>query len=568
MSEKTNWYKDAVVYHIYPLSFMDSNNDGIGDLRGIISRLDHIQELGATAIWLSPVYPSPWKDYGYDISDYRSIHPALGTMEDFEDLVAECHARGMKLMMDAVFNHTSDQHEWFKAALSDRNSPYRDYYIFRKGRDGKNGELLPPTNWNSSFTGPAWERIAGTDEYYLHLFTPEQPDLNWENPKVREELEDILAFWLDKGVDGFRFDVFNLYSKTYPLCDDKNPLSFQKGTKYFVDGPRIHEFLQELNYRAFSKYDTFTVGESYNPDAEHAHRYIHEESGELDAIFDFGHLASDNLFGLKMIPKPFSLRQFKRGLIGPQLRYQGSGWNTLVLENHDNARCVSRFGINTGRFRYEAATFLAMITYFGWGTPFIYQGQEIGMTNSRFKSLDDMKDPVSAFVYNTMREKHIPAAAAFKMLRNGARDNSRTPMQWSSTANAGFNEGAEPWQAVNPNYKKINVEADLASDRSIYRFYQEVLGLRRSIPALMNGSTIEYYPDDIQVVSYSRSLEGARFLIVGNFSGTRADFIMPGDFELDELSVRFTNLDRTDDGIEEIMQLKPYEALLLEEKRR
>lgn len=568
MSAKTQWYKDAVVYQIYPLSFKDSNNDGIGDLQGIISKLDHIKELGATAIWLSPVYPSPWKDYGYDISDYKAIHPALGTMEDFDELVSECHSRGMKLMMDAVLNHTSDQHEWFRAALSDRNSPYRDYYVIRKGRDGRNGELLPPTNWKSTFTGPAWERIAGTDEYYLHLFAPEQPDLNWENPRVREEIQDILKFWLDRGVDGFRLDVFNLFSKTYPLCDDNSPLSIHKGAKYFVDGPRMHEFLQELNEKVFSRYDTFTVGESYVPDKEHAHRYIKEESGELDAIFDFEHLEADNLFGLKMIPKPFSLKRFKRGLLGPQLSYFGSGWNTLVLENHDNARCVSRFGINTGRFRYEAATFLAMITYFGWGTPFIYQGQEIGMTNSDFKSLDELKDPVSAYVYDTMRAMHIPPAAAFRMLKSGARDNSRTPMQWDSTANAGFNEGTGPWQPVNPNYRKINVEADLASDRSIYRFYQEVLELRRSIPELMNGSVVEYYPDDSQVISYSRSCGDKRYLIVGNFSGTRADFIMPGDFELDELSVRFTNLDRNDDGIEEIMQLKPFEALLLEEKRR
>jgi len=521
MGIKTGWYKEAVVYQIYPLSYMDSDNDGMGDIPGIISRLDYIKDLGATAIWLSPLYDSPWKDYGYDVADYRSIHPAFGTMEDFDRLTEECHSRGIKVMMDMVLNHTSDQHPWFRAALDDPGSPYRDYYIFRPGKRKKD-KLLPPTNWTSSFTGSAWQRVEGTDEFYLHLFAPEQPDLNWENPAVREEIVDILRFWLDKGVDGFRFDVFNLYSKVWPLRDDRNPVRFQKGTPYFVDGPRMHEFLKELNDKALSLYDTFTVGESYTPDEEHAFRYIREESGELDTIFDFEHFASDNIGGMKFIPKPFDLKQFKRGLFTPQIKYNGTGWNTLVLENHDCPRCVSRYGINTRRFRYEAATFLAMITYLGWGTPFIYQGQEIGMTNTKFRSLDEMKDPVSGFVYDMMRSMHVPASVAFRMLRSGARDNARTPMQWNDTANAGFNDGTGPWQPVNPNYKKINVEADLASEKSIYRFYQRLLELRRSEPALMTGDTIEYYPDDSQVISYSRSYEGRRFLIVGNFSGARA----------------------------------------------
>ena len=572
MAVKTNWYKEAVVYQIYPLSFMDSNNDGMGDIRGVISKLDYIRDLGATAIWFSPLYASPWKDYGYDISDYRAIHPAFGTREDFDELVAECHARGLRVMMDAVFNHTSSEHAWFRSAVSDPESPYRDYYIIRRGRikrDKKgNEELIPPTNWTSSFTGSAWERILGTDEFYLHLFAPEQPDLNWENPKVREEMADILRFWLDRGVDGFRFDVFNLFSKVYPLKDDRHPLRFQKGTQFFVDGPRMHEFLRELYDKALSLYDTYTVGESYIPDEEHAHRYIKEESGELDTIFDFEHMTSDNVGGMKFIPRPFSLRRFKRGLIDPQLRYHGTGWNTLVLENHDCVRCVSRFGINTRKFRYEAATFLPMITYFGWGTPFIYQGQEIGMTNADFTHLGDLKDPVSHFVYDTMTEMHIPAKAAEKMIIFGARDHSRTPMHWDGSVNGGFNEGAEPWQRMNSNYPEINVEKDLASERSIYRFYRKVLEIRRNEPVLLYGSTLEYYPDDRQVIAYSRSLDGKRFLIVGNFSGVRADFIMPGDFELDELRIKLTNRGRTESEIEEIMQLKPYEALLFEEIKK
>ena len=566
MAAKTNWYKEAVVYQIYPLSFMDSNNDGMGDICGIISKLDYIKELGATAIWFSPLYASPWKDYGYDISDYKAIHPAFGTMEDFDELIRECHARGLRVMMDAVFNHTSNEHAWFKAALADKTSPYRDYYIIRKGKKDKEGKLIPPTNWTSSFTGPAWERIEGTDEYYLHLFAPEQPDLNWENPKVREEMAGILRFWLEKGVDGFRFDVFNMISKVYPFKDDKNPLHFQKGVQYYVDGPRMHEFLKELNDKALSLYDTYTVGESYTPDEEHAYRYINEESGELDTIFHFEHLAADNIFGLKMIPKPFNLRQFKRGLIDTQLRYHGSGWNTLVLENHDQARCVSRFGIKK-KYRYEAATFLAMITYLGWGTPFIYQGQEIGMTNTDFKSRGEMKDPVTHFIFDLAKGLHVPDRVSFRMMKGAARDNARTPMQWDASVNAGFNKGAEPWQCVNPDYKKINVSADLASDKSIYRFYHKLLALRKSEDTLIYGNTIEYYPDDRQVITYSRCYGDKRFLIVGNFSGVRADFIMPSDFELDELSIRMTNLGRSDAEIAEVLHLEPYEAILFEENR-
>ncbi len=583
MATKTNWYKEAVVYQIYPFSYMDSNDDGMGDIPGIISKLDYIKDLGATAIWFSPLYKSPWKDYGYDIADYRAIHPAFGTMEDFDELVAECHKRGLKVIMDAVFNHTSDQHEWFKAALADKNSPYRNYYIIRPGRRNKKGELIPPTNWTSSFTGPAWAHIEGTDEYYLHLFAPEQPDLNWENPAVREEMADTLRFWLDKGVDGFRFDVFNMISKVYPFRDDRNPVRFQKGVPYYVDGPRMHEFLKELNDKALSRYDTYTVGESYIPDEEHAHRYIHEESGELDSIFDFEHLTSDNAFGMKMIPKPFNLKQFKRGLLDPQLKYHGTGWNTLVLENHDQARSVSRFGINTKKFRYEAATFLAMITFLGWGTPFIYQGEEIGMTNTDFKSRDEMKDPVSHFIFDMTKGLHLPEPVSFRLMKSAVRDNARTPMQWDGSVNAGFNKGAEPWQCVNPDYVDINVEKDLSESsttvtdpadpafdpgRSIYRFYQKLLAVRKSEPTLLYGSTVEYYPDDRQVISYSRCHEGKRFLIVGNFSGTRADFIMPGDFELDELSIRMTNCGRTDAEVEEIMHMKPYEAILFEEIRK
>ena len=563
MAVKTNWYKEAVVYQIYPLSYMDSNNDGMGDIRGIISRLDYIRDLGATAIWFSPLYASPWKDYGYDISDYRAIHPAFGTMADFDRLVAECRKRGIRVIMDMVLNHTSDQHPWFRAALADRNSPYRDYYIFREGKR-KGGLIFPPTNWTSSFTGSAWQRIKGTDDYYLHLFAPEQPDLNWENPKVRDEIVDILRFWLDKGVDGFRFDVFNLYSKVYPLQDDNTKFRFQKGTPYFVDGPRMHEFLKELNDRALSLYDTYTVGESYTPDAEHALRYIKEESGELDSIFDFEHLTSDNLFGLKFIPRPFSLRKFKRGLLDPQIRYHGIGWNALVLENHDCPRSVSRFGINTKKYRYEAATFLATVTFMGWGTPFIYQGEEIAMTNSKFRSMDELMDPVSHFVYDTFaKQYHVPRWLAFQFIRYGARDHARTPMQWNASVNAGFNTGAEPWQSINPNYTDINAASDLFAKHSVYRYYQRLLAARNASDVALRGKTVEYSPHSGRIIAYSRTYEGRRLFIVGNFSDKETTYKLPPDFTPWELRILIGNYNR--DRLTRFLRLRPYEALVLEE---
>jgi len=563
MGVKTNWFKEAVVYQVYPFSFMDSNNDGMGDIPGIISKLDYIRDLGATAIWFSPLYVSPCKDYGYDVADYKAIDPKFGTMEDFDRLMEECRARGLRVIMDMVLNHTSDQHRWFREALADRNSPYRDYYIIREGRR-KKGKLLPPTNWTSSFTGSAWERIRGTDEFYLHLFAPGQPDLNWENPAVRDEIIDILKFWLDKGVSGFRFDVFNLYSKVYPLRDDPSRIRFQKGTPFFVDGPRMHEFLQEMNERALSLYDSYTVGESYIPDPEHAHRYIHEESGELDTIFDFEHLNADN--SMKFMPRPFDLRKFKKGLIEPQMRYHGTGWNTLVLENHDCVRSVSRFGINTKKYRYEAATFLALITFMGWGIPFIYQGEEIGMTNSDFRNIYEMKDPVTHFVYDMLTQKmHMPAKAAFALVRGGARDHARTPMQWDGSQNAGFNRGTRPWQSVNCNYTEINAEKDMASPRSIYRFYQKLLEIKKTNKIAIYGETLEYEPDDRKTITYSRTYGGKRLLVIGNFSGREAECVIPLDFAINDLSIILSNYDKPVRA--RVIKLRPYEAILFEENR-
>ena len=560
---RTEWYKNAVVYQIYPFSYADSNNDGWGDIEGIISKLDYIKDLGVTAIWFSPLYRSPDYDYGYDISDYRNIDEKFGTMADFERLVDECHKREIKVIMDMVVNHTSIEHPWFKEALSSADSPYRDYYIFAKGK--KEGDkLLPPTNWVSSFTGTAWERIKDSDDFYLHLFCTEQADLNWENPKVRQEVVDILNYWMEKGVDGFRFDVFNMSSKVYPLKDDDDPHTYQKGAQFFVDGPRMHEFLKELNEKALSHYDSYTVGESYRPSPENALAYVKEENRELDSIFNFAHLEADNIGGLKFFWKPFDLRQFKKGLFDPQRSTYGVGWNTLVLENHDNQRSVSRFSIDTKHYRYEAATMLATVTFMGFGIPFIYMGEEIGMTGCNFRSLDEMKDPVSHMVYDLMTSYHMPKKLAFSFIKYGARDHARVPMQWDDSVNAGFNKGHEPWQCMNPDYKQINVAADLKAEKSVYRYYQKLLKIKKENETAVYGKTQEYDHEDRKVIAYSREYEENRLFIVANFSRHKVSYKLPEWVKGAEVLLDNYN----DDSVrKDVIILNPYQATVFEKRK-
>lgn len=557
---KTQWYKNAVVYQIYPFSFMDANNDGWGDIEGIISKLDYIKDLGVTAIWFSPLYSSPDYDYGYDIADYRAIDEKFGTMADFDRLLDECHKRDLKVIMDMVLNHSSMEHEWFKKALSDPESQYRDYYIIRKGRY-KGKKLVPPTNWSSTFTGSAWKRIDDSDEYYLHLFCEEQPDLNWENEKVREELIDILNFWLQKGVDGFRFDVFNMFSKKYPFEDDHSR-SFQKGSSFFVDGPRMHEFLKEINEKALSKYDSFAVGESYHPSRKDALEYVKEENKELDAIFNFAHLDSDNIAGAKFFKKRFDLLQFKDGLFGPQRDNYGLGWNTLVLENHDNPRCVNRFSIDK-RYRYEAATMLATITYLGFGTPFIYMGQEVGLTNTAFKNIDEMKDPVSHFVYDLMTGYGMPKKLAFSFIRYGARDHARVPMAWDDSINFGFNKGHETWQCINPEYKDINVKNDLDSNRSIYRYYQKLLDIKKNNETVIYGDISEHDHENRRMIGYSRKHEDKEVFVIANFSNKEYRYVLPD--RVKSYRVLLSNYDIQNFN-DLAMTFRPYEVLVLEKE--
>ena len=531
---RTQWYKNAVVYQIYPFSFMDANNDGWGDIEGILTKLDYLKELGVTAIWFSPLYKSPDYDYGYDISDYRDIDEKFGTMEDFDRLLEECHKRDLKVIMDMVINHTSTEHPWFKAAIADPESKYRDYYIIRKGRPVKgrkdrNGKpkLLPPSNWASSFTGSAWERIGDTDDFYLHLFCKEQADLNWENPEVRREIYDILNFWLKKGVDGFRFDVFNMFSKVYPIQDDNSKKTFQRGEVFFTDGPRMHEFLKEMYAETLAHFDTFTVGESFHPSKENALAYVEESNHELDCIFNFAHLDSDNLKGLRFFWKPFNLRQFKTGFFTPQTDNYGHGWNALVLENHDVPRSVSRFGIDTEHYRYEAATMLATATFLGFGTPFIYMGEEAGLVSCKFNNIEEMKDPVSGFVYKLMRSYGFPKGLAFRFIRYGCRDHARVPMAWNKSVNGGFNEGHEPWQCVNPTYKEINITSDLLSRKSIVAFYRDLLKLKKTNETAIYGKTVEYDHKNRKILAYSREDKRKRLFIAANFSKRTVRYSIP-----------------------------------------
>ena len=556
---KSNWYKNAVIYQVYPLSFMDADNDGWGDIEGIISKLDYIRDLGATAIWFSPLYKSPDYDYGYDVSDYRAIDEKFGTMEDFDRLLEECHSRDLKVVMDMVLNHTSTEHPWFKEAIASPDSPYRDYYIIRRGRyEGE--ELLPPSNWESTFTGSAWERISGGDEFYLHLFCKEQADLNWENPKVREEIIDILRFWLNKGVDGFRFDVFNMVSKVYPVRDDDSKDSFQKGAPFYVDGPRMHEFLKELNEKAFSHYDCFTVGESFHPSPENAREYVRESSGELDAIFSFAHLDADNIGGKKFFPKPFDLLQFKKGFFDPQRAAYGEGWNTLVLENHDNPRCVNRFSIDAKKYRYEAATMLATVMYMGFGTPFIYMGQEAGLTNCDFKSMDEMMDPVSHFVYNLMTASRMPKWLAFRFIKYGARDHSRVPMAWDGSVNGGFNRGHKPWQCVNPLYPEINVKKDLEDEKSVCRFYRKLLRIRKAQDAVLKGEIQEFDHKNRRIIAYSRSYRDKKLFVCANFSRHTTVYRLPEELKGYRILLNnYRSLARN----EQKVKLRPYQAVVL-----
>ena len=511
--KNTNWYKDAIIYQIYPRSFCDANNDGLGDIPGIISKLDYLKELGINCVWLSPVYDSPQEDNGYDISNYKDIYKPFGTLEDFKVMLDEIHKRGIRLIMDLVVNHTSSEHPWFKSAISSKDSPYRDYYIIRKGQ--KNGKK-PPNNWSGFFAEKAWEKIDDED-YYLHLFAKGQPDLNWENPKVREEVKDILRFWLDMGVDGFRCDVITLISKDQGFKSVRPTIALA-GKQYFINGPRLHEYLHELNKDVLSNYDCMTVGETVLSSLEDAKKLVLPEREELSMIFNFDHTDTDNYFGVKWFYRKFSLLRLKKVIDKWQHGLFNIGWNSLFIENHDQRRSVGRFGTDDKEYRYESATMLGATYFFLQGTPFIYQGQEIGMTNGDFKSMDELRDVEIKNTYALAKKIKIIKPLIEKHKFDLNRDNARTPFQWNNREYAGFSK-VEPWIKVNSNKEFINVEKDLKNEQSIIKFYQELIDFRKGNDVIKQGEYICLNKKDKNVFIYKRKLDDKEIIVISNFKG-------------------------------------------------
>lgn len=482
---KKSWWKESVVYQIYPRSFRDSNGDGVGDLRGIIEKLDYLAELGVDVIWLSPVYQSPNDDNGYDISDYQAIAAEYGTLTDWEELLAGLHGRGMRLLMDLVVNHTSDEHRWFVESRKAKDNPYRDYYVWRPGVNGRE-----PNNWASFFSGSAWQYDAQSDEYYLHLFSKKQPDLNWENPAVRAEIYAMMHWWLQKGIDGFRMDVINLISKVPGLPDAPagDGRRYQFGGVHFVHGPRLREFLEEMQREVLSKYDIFTVGEMPMVTTEHAIDITHEETGHLNMLFQFEHMDLDSLpGGSKWDLQPWSLGDLKRTMSRWQKDLEQGGWNSLYLSNHDQPRTVSRFG-NDGEYRVESAKLLATFLHTLRGTPYIYQGEELGMTNVHFASIEEYRDIETLNMYReAVEERGADPQQVLAAIHVKGRDNARTPMQWDASANAGFSSGA-PWLKLNPNYPAINAAEALADPNSVFHYYRQLIRLRKAHPVIVYGT--------------------------------------------------------------------------------
>ncbi|MGN7355940.1 glycoside hydrolase family 13 protein [Paenibacillus sp. SAF-054] len=545
------FWKEAVVYQIYPRSFKDSNGDGFGDLQGIHSKLDYLKDLGVDVIWLSPVYKSPNDDNGYDISDYYDIMDEFGTMKDWEQLLDGLHERGMKLMMDLVVNHSSDEHAWFAESRSSKDNPYRDYYIWRPGKEDGSA----PNNWTSFFSGSAWQYDEQTEEYYLHLFTKKQPDLNWENPKLRQSVYDMMTFWLDKGVDGFRMDVINLISKVPGLPDD-GKAGLSDGSPYYMNGPRIHEFLREMNEQVLSKYDIITVGESPGVTVEEAIKYTGKDRHELQMVFQFEHMDIDSGAEGKWDLVPWTLPKLREVLHKWQTGLAEDGWNSLYLNNHDQPRMVSRFG-NDGEYRKESAKMLATLLHTLKGTPYIYQGEELGMTNVKFASIDDYRD---VEIHNMYQEKVVQGGAdpgtIMQAIETKGRDNARTPMQWSAEPNAGFTTGT-PWIGVNPNYTDINAEQAVADPDSIYHYYRQLIALRKQHPIMVYGDYELIMRDHEQIYAYTRTLGEDKWLIVLNFTGQKIELQLPKSISLEGGSIVIANYPEAgmDDG-----QLRPYEA--------
>ena len=534
---KSEWYKNMSVYQIWPRSFCDGNGDGIGDLWGVLDKLDYIKSLNVDAIWFSPLFPSPNADYGYDISDYMDIHPDYGNLQVFRQVLDGAHARGMKVFMDLVVNHTSDEHKWFIEGRKDKNSPYHDYYYWRRGRTTRSGRRLPPNNWSSVFEGGAWEYDASLDEYYLHVFAKKQPDLNMANPRVREEVKNILRFWLDLGVDGFREDVITFIAKDEGLPSSYPPLPVANGYRHYANRPKAHEYLKEFKREVLDFYDCFTVGESPMTTPDVALRYI-DEGGDkvLDEMIAFSHMEAD-CFMLDMLQLPFNLVKMKRAFSEWQTKLQGRAWNALYIENHDHPRIISRYG--SEEYRTESGKMLAAMYILQRGTPFIYQGQEIGMLNTNLTELGMYKD-VMAQNSIDVATRFVPRSTAMKLLARSSRDNARTPFQWTDGKNAGFSEGT-PWFFVNENYKDINAAQQEDDPNSLLNFYRAILKFKKETPVAVWGDYKEYFPKDKNFYVYAREYEGKRLLVICSFTKKALRFEAPEDFDLYAGQVVFSN---------------------------
>ena len=548
---KKAWWKEAVVYQIYPRSFCDSNGDGIGDLNGITSKLDYLKELGIDVIWLSPVYKSPNDDNGYDISDYEDIMTEFGTMDDFDKMLAAAHERGIKIVMDLVVNHTSDEHPWFVESRSSKDNEKRDYYIWKEGKDGKE-----PTNWGSAFSGPAWKYDEKTDMYYLHLFSVKQPDLNWENPKVRKEVFDMMTRWCEKGIDGFRMDVISLISKPEGFPDAK-VVGLYGDMNICANGPKVHDYLKEMNEKVLSKFDIMTVGETAGVTLDEAKKYANSEGSELNMVFQFEHMGLDGEGDFKWSTKHIPLVPLKENLTKWQLGLDEVAWNSLYFCNHDQPRIVSRLGDDSDGFREVSAKCIATCLHMMQGTPYVYQGEELGMTNTVFNSVDDFRDLESINAYKELIESGLYTKEdMFPKIAHKSRDNARTPMQWDASENAGFTAGT-PWISVNPNYKKINVADQLRREDSVFNYYKKLIRLRKENEIIVYGNYELLLPEDENIFAYTRSFEGKKLLTVCNFSKSEQKFDFSG-YENAKMLISNYNRDARKDGI-----LKPYEATVL-----
>ena len=539
MTEKKNlpWWKNAVVYQIYPKSFQDSNGDGIGDIQGIISRLDYLADLGIDAVWLSPVYCSPQDDNGYDISDYQDIDPMFGTLSDMEELIAEAKKRNIRIIMDLVLNHTSDEHRWFLEAKKSRENPYHDYYVWK---DGVEGEL--PNDMKASFGGPAWEWVPELQQYYFHQFSVKQPDLNWENPKVRREIYDMILWWMDKGVGGFRLDVIDQIAK-------------EPDRKITNNGPRLHEFLQEMSRETFQKGDLITVGEAWGANTENAKLYSNPDGSEFSMVFQFEHVMLDQQPGKEkwdLAPLPFV--KLKQCMAKWQEELYGKGWNSLFMDNHDLPRIVSRWG-DDKEYRTESAKMLATVFHGMQGTPYIYQGEELGMTNVKFEDITHYRDIETLNLYRERLDNGYDLDDVMRSIYAKSRDNARTPMQWSAEENAGFTDGT-PWIEVNPNYTEINAEAEQRDPDSVFSYYRTLTRLRKEYPIFIDGRFELLMEEDEQIFAYTRTSDEGEMLVCANFSGEPAKCPLISDWKDAQELIHNYHGDVTD-------ELRPYEAVML-----